>query len=268
MRLRIRETIEVLVEEELEAALGAKSSQRSEVRRGYRHGVRARTLTTSLGRRRSRCRGRGGERRGRPHRVAQPAHRAVCAADRAGRRSAAGRVPVRDQYATGAGRAGAAATGRPAVEGRDLAPGGPVAGGLRDLGAAGSDRGEGRLPVFRCWYPRVRIGKKRVRVPVLVTLGTCDDGRRVVLDLRIAGEESHASWREVVDSLIARGVARPRLAVIDGNPGLTAALQAAWRRSTSSGVRTTSCGTCWPRHRPISRRTRRGLSTDDLRGRP
>jgi transposase-like protein len=37
------------------------------------------------------------------------------------------------------------------------------------------------------WYPRVRIGKKRVRVPVLVTLGVCADGRRVVLDLRLAG---------------------------------------------------------------------------------
>ncbi|MBX3026706.1 hypothetical protein KF840_17510 [bacterium] len=31
-----------------------------------------------------------------------------------------------------------------------------------------------------------RIGK-RVRVPVLVTLGTCADGRRVLLDLRVAG---------------------------------------------------------------------------------
>jgi transposase-like protein len=27
------------------------------------------------------------------------------------------------------------------------------------------------------WYPRARIGKKRVRVPVLVTLGVCADGR-------------------------------------------------------------------------------------------
>ena len=34
------------------------------------------------------------------------------------------------------------------------------------------------------WYPRVRIGKKRARVPVLVTLGVCADGRRVVLDMR------------------------------------------------------------------------------------
>jgi transposase-like protein len=40
------------------------------------------------------------------------------------------------------------------------------------------------------WYPRVRIGKKRARVPVLVTLGVCADGRRIMLDIRIAGQES------------------------------------------------------------------------------
>jgi transposase-like protein len=78
------------------------------------------------------------------------------------------------------------------------------------------------------WYPRVRIGKKRVRVPVLVTLGACADGRRLVLDLRLAGEESEASWREVLDALTKRHLGVPVLAVVDGNPGLEAALRAAW----------------------------------------
>ena len=32
------------------------------------------------------------------------------------------------------------------------------------------------------WYPKVRIGKRRVRVPVLVTLGVRADGERVVLE--------------------------------------------------------------------------------------
>jgi putative transposase len=50
MRLRIRDTIEELVKEELDAALGApKSARVGAQRRGYRHGTRARTLTTSLG---------------------------------------------------------------------------------------------------------------------------------------------------------------------------------------------------------------------------
>jgi len=50
MRLRIRETIEAIVDEELEAALGAEKSARvGAVRQGYRHGTRERALTTSLG---------------------------------------------------------------------------------------------------------------------------------------------------------------------------------------------------------------------------
>lgn len=50
MRARIRDTIEAIVAEELDAALGApKSARVGEQRQGYRHGERARTLTTSLG---------------------------------------------------------------------------------------------------------------------------------------------------------------------------------------------------------------------------
>src|SRR5271166_6960146 len=50
LRERIRALIEAIVAEELAAALGAGRSQRvGSVRAGYRHGTRARTLTTSLG---------------------------------------------------------------------------------------------------------------------------------------------------------------------------------------------------------------------------
>jgi putative transposase len=78
------------------------------------------------------------------------------------------------------------------------------------------------------WYPRVRIGKKRTQVPVLMTLGVCADGRRIVLDIRIAGQESEAAWRGLVQSLVKRNLGTPTLAVIDGNPGLQAALRAQW----------------------------------------
>ena len=78
------------------------------------------------------------------------------------------------------------------------------------------------------WYPRVRIGKKRVRVPVLVVLGVCADGRRIVLAMRIAGQESEAAWRELLQALVERHLGPPTLAVIDGNPGLLAALRAQW----------------------------------------
>jgi hypothetical protein len=65
----------------------------------------------------------------------------------------------------------------------------------------------------------VRIAKKRVRVPVLVTLGVCADGCRVVLDLRLAGVESEQAWLDSVRSLAARNLGDGVMAVIDGNPG-------------------------------------------------
>src|SRR5215469_15243193 len=49
IRERIRGMIETIVDEELEAALGAGRSQRVGARTGYRHGARERQLTTSLG---------------------------------------------------------------------------------------------------------------------------------------------------------------------------------------------------------------------------
>ena len=79
------------------------------------------------------------------------------------------------------------------------------------------------------WYPKVRIDKKRVRVPVLVTLGTRDNGERIVIDLRIAGEESSAAWGEVVEGLVQRHLGVPLLAVIDGSAGLAHALQKQWK---------------------------------------
>jgi transposase-like protein len=78
------------------------------------------------------------------------------------------------------------------------------------------------------WYPKVRIGKRRVRVPVLITLGVRADGERVVLDVRLAGDESTAAWRDVIRSLAERQVVRPLLAIIDGSAGLAAALREQW----------------------------------------
>ena len=59
------------------------------------------------------------------------------------------------------------------------------------------------------WYPKVRIGRRRVRVPVLVTLGVRGTGERFLLDLRLAGNESAASWGEVVASLVGRHLRPP-----------------------------------------------------------
>jgi transposase-like protein len=43
----------------------------------------------------------------------------------------------------------------------------------------------------------------------------------------VAGQESEAAWRKLVQSLVARHLGTPALAVI-GDPGLRAALRAQW----------------------------------------
>jgi transposase-like protein len=230
MRLRIRNTIEELVKEELDVALGASKSARvGEQRQGYRHGSRERTLTTSLG----------------PTTIAMPRAR-VQQAD--GARTEWRSETVR-RYQRRTTRVDEAILGVYLAGGNTrrikgaLAPllrGGPLSkdavsrlvGRLRedfDTWRARDLADEDICYVFMDgWYPKVRIGGRRERVPVLVTLGVRANGERVVLDMRLVGEESAASWTEVVANLTARHLSRPVLAVIDGNPGLITALRSHW----------------------------------------
>ena len=86
IRQRARGLIDAIVEEELEAALGAAASARvGTARQGYRHGTRERTLTTSLGRPPSPCRGLACGRRGCDRRMAERAGAALSTPQRTGR---------------------------------------------------------------------------------------------------------------------------------------------------------------------------------------
>jgi transposase-like protein len=229
MRERIRETIETLVEEELEAALGAARSERVGSRAGYRHGTRARTVTTSLGPTtfampRARVHGADGEAREWRSRTIGRYERRTERVDEA----------LLGVYLSGTNTRRIRGALAPLLRGAPLSKDAisRLVGRLREDFASWAKRDLAahriRYVFLDGWYPRVRIGKKRVRVPVLVTLGTTAEGERVILDLRIAGEESEAAWSGVIESLIARNVGRPVLAVIDGNPGLEKALGKAW----------------------------------------
>ncbi len=229
MRERIRETIEALVDEELEIALGAARSERVGLRSGYRHGIRARTLTTSLGPTtfampRARVHGADGEEREWRSRTIGRYERRTERVDEA----------LLGVYLSGTNTRRIRGALAPLLRGAPLSKDAisRLVGRLREdfESWAKRDLAEHRIRyVFLDgWYPRVRIGKKRVRVPVLVTLGTTADGERVILDLRIAGEESEASSSGVIESLIARNVGCPVRAVIDGNPGLEKALGKTW----------------------------------------
>ena len=230
IRQRARGLIDAILKEELEAALGAASSARvGTTRQGYRHGTRERTLTTSLG----------------PTTVAVPRARVRTAegattewrselVPRYQRRSERVDEAILGVYLSG--------TNTRRIKGA-LAPllrGGPLSKDAvsRLVGRLADDfetwrrreLAEDRIQYLLMdgWYPKVRIGKRRVRVPVLITLGVRADGERVVLDVRLAGDESTAAWRDVIRSLAERQVGRPLLAIIDGSAGLAAALREQW----------------------------------------
>jgi len=230
MRERIRATIETIVEEELEGALGAARSQRvGSVRVGYRHGKRARTLTTSLGATtiimpRARIEDAQGQSREWHSRMIPRYQRRTERVDEA----------ILGVYLSGTNTRRIRGALAPLLRGAPLSKDAVsrLVGRLREDFEAWEQRDLGELKIrylfLDGWYPRVRIGKKRVRVPVLVTLGVCANGHRVVLDLRLAGGESEQAWLDAVRSLAARNLGVPRLAVIDGNPGLAAALRMQW----------------------------------------
>lgn len=230
IRERIRGMIEVIVGEELESVLGAGKSQRvGATRTGYRHGARARQLTTSLGKTtimlpRARLKDVDGGEREWHSRIIPRYQRRTERVDGA----------LLGTYLSGINTRRLRGALSPLLRGAPLSKDAVsrLVGRLRDEFTAWSTRDLAAEEVCYLfldgWYPRVRIGKKRARVPVLVVLGVCADGRRIVLDMRIAGQESEAAWCELLQSLVARHLGTPVLAVIDGNPGLQAALRAQW----------------------------------------
>jgi len=230
MRKRIRATIETIIDEELEAALGAARSQRvGSVRAGYRHGKRERTLTTSLGPTtialpRARIESADGQRSEWRSRMIPRYQRRTERVDEA----------ILGVYLSGTNTRRLRGALAPLLRGAALSKDAVsrLVGRLREDFEAWAKRDLGELGVrylfLDGWYPRVRIGKKRVRVPVLVTLGVCADGRRMVLDMRLCGAESEQAWLDAVRALTARNLGAPALAVIDGNPGLAAALRMQW----------------------------------------
>ena len=119
----------------------------------------------------------------------------------------------------------------------------------RDLGAD-----EIQYLLMDGWYPKVRIGKRRVRVPVLVTLGVRADGQRVVLDLRLAGDESTAAWRDVIRGLVERQVGTPVLAWSMGAPAWRPRCVSNGRRWRFNVARHTSCETLRLRRRSVCAR--------------
>lgn len=71
-----------------------------------------------------------------------------------------------------------------------------------------------------------KTGAGALRRPVLVALGLRHDGKKEIIDFRLAGSESAAEWEKFLADLCRRGLTGEGLDMIcvDGGPGLLAAL--------------------------------------------
>src|ERR1019366_2645204 len=256
MRERIRATIETIIDEEMEGALGAAPSQRvGPVRAGYRHGKRLRMLTTSLGATtiampRARIEDDDGRRREWRSQIIPRYQRRTERVDEA----------ILGVYLSGTNTRRLRGALAPLLRGAPLSKDAVsrLVGRLREDFAAWAQRDLGELKIrylfLDGWYPRMRIGKKRVRVPVLVTLGfapmavgwcsTCAwQGSRA----RTPGSMRCARWARAIS---VRRCWRSSTAIRDW----PRRLKCNGRRSRFNLVPTISCETCSPRPRPICAR--------------
>lgn len=225
LRTRIREAIQVVLEEELDEALGCGRYERNGARSGYRHGSIERRITTPNG----------------PQTLAVPRGRLV---DGDGK-SREFRSKILPRYARRCREVDEAILGVYLAGGNSrrirkaLAP----LLGKEHLSKSAVSRVVSRLKAhFAAWqtrdlsdshYPiiyldgihlKVRLARRVVSVPILAVLGVDRDGRKVLVSLQLAVSEASVHWRAVIEDLLRRGLPAPELVISDGHAGLLKAI--------------------------------------------
>jgi transposase-like protein len=229
IRGRIRELVDVILDQELNSAVGAGSHERVETRKGYRHGSRPpRMLMTSFG----------------PIEVAVPRARLQTETGtkefeseivrRYERRTRRLDAAMLTSYLAGTNTRKIQLALRPIVEGTAMSR------------SAVSRLVKQLQKLFDTWRERdlseesyvilildairlpVRMARRVVKVPVQVVLGVTESGEKRLLELRLAPSESLKSWEGVIEGLVRRNLQAPRLVMLDGNAGLLRAVREAW----------------------------------------
>jgi putative transposase len=227
VRGQVRAFIEELLEEELEAALGRGRYERRATSNGRRHGHRPRQLVTTFGALalsvpRARLADQAGEQEWQSallpayKRVSHRAEALIAEAYLAGMNTRRVRRALARLFE---GHVGKDVVSRAWQRTRSAWE----AWQRRDL--AGDDIV--RLILDRT-VVRVRLDRKATAISLLIALGVRRDGQKVVLAIRNMGGESEAAWRAVLEDLLARGMAKPELVVVDGAKGVEAALASLW----------------------------------------
>ena len=229
LRRRIHQAIELMFEEELEQALGASRSQRTEDRSGHRNGSVTRDVVTEYG----------------PQRLSIPRGRLFAedgsttewnsrVLERYSRRTKKVDEAILGVYFAGGNTRRIRKAISPLLGEKHLSKSAVsrVVKRLKDLFDAWRTRDLSDLAITYVYmdamYLPVRLARRVVKVPVFAAIGVRDDGEKVLLSLEIARSESTASWKAVVEDLVRRGLRSPALAIVDGNPGLLRALRESW----------------------------------------
>ena len=228
MRTVVRQAIEHLVGAELGAVLGPPYA-RGEVRLGYRHGSKVRTITSPVGvvtltipRARLQA---GTEAATEWQSQVLPAY---------ARRMRQVNEAVLQAYLCGANTRRIRGALKPLLQGRALSKSAisRIVQGLKAQLEAWRARTLADLDLVALYldgfHLRVRLGGRVSPVPVLAVLGVQRSGQKLLVHLSLRGSESTTAWAAVCEDLAARGVRVPQLCVLDGGKGLRAAVERTW----------------------------------------
>jgi len=228
----VRVAIETAVHEELRAALGTIPYERSDVRRGYRNGVRERSLTGPTGPvaltlpRATLFRGAG--------ETKEWASRIV---PRYQRRMPEVNETVVATYLAGGNTRRIRSALQPLLKAAPLSKStvSRVVATLKNGLEAWRTRSLADLDVIYVYLDgfalRMRRAGKVVSVPVLGVIGVLPDGHKHLLALDLCGGESFSAWKGCLDDLVARGLRAPMLCIVDGHAGLRRAVGLVWPRA-------------------------------------
>ena len=221
LRVQIRQAVEVALDEELAAALGSGRHERTDARRGYRHGTVERRLTTGDGLRvitvpRGRVVTADGTTAEFRSALLPPYARRTREVDDAILSCYLAGVNSRRIRAALQPLLGAAHLSKSAVS--------LVVSRLKALFANWQTRElatERYAIVFLDgFHLKVRLARRVVAVPVLAVLGVTETGEKRLVALRLAVSEAAALWNAVLRDLAHRGLPAPVLVVMDGAAGL------------------------------------------------
>jgi len=227
----VRRAIELAVEEELTAALGAGRYARDVGRGGYRNGCRPRTLTGPTG----------------PLALTLP--RATLFMPTGTREWMSALVPryqrrlrevneaVVATYLAGGNTRRLRGALAPLLKAAPLSKSAVsrVVGTLKAELEAWRTRSLADLDVFGLYLDaialRVRSAGKVTSVPVLGVVAILTDGQKRLVALDLCGGESFEAWKGCLDDLVARGLGAPVVCVIDGHAGLRKAAELVWPKA-------------------------------------